>query len=384
MVGVTGTNGKTSVAPVGRAGLRRPRAPRGGAGHAGQRPRGRARRGEEHHPGPGGAAAGTRRLPAPRREGRGDGSLEPRPRPGARGRDQVRRRGVHEPHAGSPRLPRNDGGLRRGQVPVVQRARGRPRRDQRRRRLGKAIRGPAPRIACRRDRLRAPGRAPARGRRLPDGGGAAPAHRGRLGRGRGGGAGARRLQRLQPAGGDRDTPRERRGIRRRARRRRAAEARAGAPRAPGRRQPPARGHRLRAHPGRAREGAGRGAPRRRGRPPAALRVRLRRRPRRGQAADHGRGGRAARRPRDRDQRQPARRGSAGDHRPGDGGRPERRAPRRVAERQVAIFTAIHQATPGDVVLLAGKGHETYQEIAGVRHPFSDAEVALAALEARPR
>ena len=56
----------------------------------------------------------------------------------------------------------------------------------------------------------------------------------------------------------------------------------------------------------------------------------------------------------------------------------------VAERQVAIFTAINQATPGDVVLLAGKGHETYQEIAGVRHPFSDAEVALAALEARPR
>ena len=34
--------------------------------------------------------------------------------------------------------------------------------------------------------------------------------------------------------------------------------------------------------------------------------------------------------------------------------------------------------------IAGKGHETYQEIAGERHPFSDAEVALAALEARPR
>ena len=45
---------------------------------------------------------------------------------------------------------------------LVQRARGRPRRDQRRRRLGKAIRGPAPRIACRRDRLRARGRAPSR------------------------------------------------------------------------------------------------------------------------------------------------------------------------------------------------------------------------------
>lgn len=56
----------------------------------------------------------------------------------------------------------------------------------------------------------------------------------------------------------------------------------------------------------------------------------------------------------------------------------------VADRQVAIFSAIHQARPGDVVLVAGKGHETYQEISGVRHPFSDAEVALAALEASPR
>ncbi|MBL0143413.1 MAG: UDP-N-acetylmuramoyl-L-alanyl-D-glutamate--2,6-diaminopimelate ligase [Betaproteobacteria bacterium] len=56
----------------------------------------------------------------------------------------------------------------------------------------------------------------------------------------------------------------------------------------------------------------------------------------------------------------------------------------VVDRQVAIFTAIHQATRGDVVLVAGKGHETWQEIAGVRHPFSDAEVASAALEAWPR
>ena len=51
----------------------------------------------------------------------------------------------------------------------------------------------------------------------------------------------------------------------------------------------------------------------------------------------------------------------------------------VEDRQVAIFSAIHHARPGDVVLLAGKGHETYQEIAGVRHPFSDREVASAAL-----
>jgi UDP-N-acetylmuramoyl-L-alanyl-D-glutamate--2,6-diaminopimelate ligase len=51
----------------------------------------------------------------------------------------------------------------------------------------------------------------------------------------------------------------------------------------------------------------------------------------------------------------------------------------IEDRQVAIFAALHQAQPGDVVLLAGKGHETYQEIAGVRHPFNDREVARAAL-----
>jgi len=57
----------------------------------------------------------------------------------------------------------------------------------------------------------------------------------------------------------------------------------------------------------------------------------------------------------------------------------------IEDRQVAIFTAVHQARAGDVILVAGKGHETYQEIAGVRHPFSDREVARAALhEAEPR
>ena len=51
----------------------------------------------------------------------------------------------------------------------------------------------------------------------------------------------------------------------------------------------------------------------------------------------------------------------------------------LEDRQVAIFSAVNHARPGDVVLLAGKGHETYQEIAGTRHPFSDREVASAAL-----
>ena len=32
------------------------------------------------------------------------------------------------------------------------------------------------------------------------------------------------------------------------------------------------------------------------------------------------------------------------------------------------------ARPGDLLLVAGKGHETYQEIEGVKHPFDDREV----------
>ena len=42
-----------------------------------------------------------------------------------------------------------------------------------------------------------------------------------------------------------------------------------------------------------------------------------------------------------------------------------------ADRALAIAETIAAAAPGDVVLLAGKGHEDYQEIAGVKHPFSD-------------
>lgn len=52
------------------------------------------------------------------------------------------------------------------------------------------------------------------------------------------------------------------------------------------------------------------------------------------------------------------------------------------DRRVAIDCALRLAAPEDVVLIAGKGHEEYQEIAGVRHPFSDVEVARQALDAR--
>ena len=64
------------------------------------------------------------------------------------------------------------------------------------------------------------------------------------------------------------------------------------------------------------------------------------------------------------------------------GMAERPAPQIIEDRREAIAWAIHQAQPSDVVLIAGKGHEDYQEIAGVRHPFDDVVEARAALQAR--
>ncbi len=52
------------------------------------------------------------------------------------------------------------------------------------------------------------------------------------------------------------------------------------------------------------------------------------------------------------------------------------------DRAAAIRRAVGDAGPGDIVLVAGKGHEPYQEIHGVRHDFDDSLVARAALEAR--
>jgi len=53
----------------------------------------------------------------------------------------------------------------------------------------------------------------------------------------------------------------------------------------------------------------------------------------------------------------------------------------IIERAAAIELAIGHARPGDTVLIAGKGHEDYQEIDGVKQPFSDVLVAQRALEA---
>jgi UDP-N-acetylmuramoyl-L-alanyl-D-glutamate--2,6-diaminopimelate ligase len=52
------------------------------------------------------------------------------------------------------------------------------------------------------------------------------------------------------------------------------------------------------------------------------------------------------------------------------------------DRRKAIHRAIEEASPGDVVLIAGKGHETYQIIGDQTLPFDDAEVAHEALTAR--
>lgn len=51
------------------------------------------------------------------------------------------------------------------------------------------------------------------------------------------------------------------------------------------------------------------------------------------------------------------------------------------DRARAIADAISAARPGDAVLIAGKGHEPYQEIGGVRQPFDDRQVARRVLEA---
>lgn len=57
---------------------------------------------------------------------------------------------------------------------------------------------------------------------------------------------------------------------------------------------------------------------------------------------------------------------------------------RIADRAAAIARAVDAARAGDLVLIAGKGHERYQQIGDRVLPFDDAEVARAALERRRR
>jgi len=52
----------------------------------------------------------------------------------------------------------------------------------------------------------------------------------------------------------------------------------------------------------------------------------------------------------------------------------------IVDRREAIRTACTLASPGDVILIAGKGHEDYQEVRGVKHHFDDKEVVREAFE----
>jgi len=62
------------------------------------------------------------------------------------------------------------------------------------------------------------------------------------------------------------------------------------------------------------------------------------------------------------------------------GVPKGRTFERIESRKAAIRHAISVARRGDIVVIAGKGHEPYQEIQGVRYPFDDRLEARAALE----
>ena len=52
----------------------------------------------------------------------------------------------------------------------------------------------------------------------------------------------------------------------------------------------------------------------------------------------------------------------------------------IVDRKQAIKTACQLASQNDIILIAGKGHETYQEINGVRHDFDDMEIVKETLE----
>jgi MurE/MurF fusion protein len=56
----------------------------------------------------------------------------------------------------------------------------------------------------------------------------------------------------------------------------------------------------------------------------------------------------------------------------------------IEDRRLAIHDALARAAAADVVLLAGKGHEETQEVAGVKRPFSDVGVAAQALALRAK
>ena len=55
---------------------------------------------------------------------------------------------------------------------------------------------------------------------------------------------------------------------------------------------------------------------------------------------------------------------------------------RIADRALAVEAALRACRPGDLLLLAGKGHEPYQDVMGVKHPYSDRAAVEAVLQGR--
>ena len=54
--------------------------------------------------------------------------------------------------------------------------------------------------------------------------------------------------------------------------------------------------------------------------------------------------------------------------------------RKIVDRREAIIYTLEQAKDGDIVLLAGKGHENYQEIKGVKYPMDERDIIKEYLE----
>jgi UDP-N-acetylmuramyl tripeptide synthase len=61
---------------------------------------------------------------------------------------------------------------------------------------------------------------------------------------------------------------------------------------------------------------------------------------------------------------------------------EEKAYFRIEDRHAAIKEAIGIARPGDTVLIAGKGHEDYQIVGTVKHPFDDRKAAAEAIRGK--
>ena len=366
--------------------------PRGGRAlrphrHSRDRRRVRARPRNDDH------TARDRDQPQPRDDGRvrvrfgRDRGFEPRAGAAPRRRASLPGRGLHQPHGRPPGLPRLDGRVRVGQGPALRVARARIRRDRQRRRS--VVRAHAPRLRRATARLRPRRRLPRRDHRdLTD---RVPARVARP-------VGHDHLRHALDRAAQRDERPPGRYGRPRSRRRRDHDHRGPAGRAPARRaaragrpgRRRARFRRFRTYRRRARFGTPRRAVRDARRRGALGRLRRRRRERLEQTPPHGRSRRAVCRSRRHHQRQSQARRAAPHHQPDPRRRPtttDRRRIRVEADRTAAIHAAIDEAEPGDVVVIAGKGHESQQELpdghGGVRIvPFDDGQVARAALRER--